>query len=159
MRIYPHSRWQKRLWWTALFVLAVAGLWACLVATRDPINRSTCLKLGPNMTREEVEALLGPPAWRMQNVEDAIENLHDTPILYLPPPITPRMGDLTSEGSMELAHGDLGAITEGYVWEGSEGRIHVFLDEQGRVMLAWFLQRVTWRFRLQQWLPWLDSIR
>jgi len=176
MRIYPHGRWQRRLWWTALFVLAVAGFWIYLVATRSPVNVRTMVKLNEDlerrdMDRAEVEERLGGPATSsrplipprktgelvpFKSLEEIIPGT-DTSHPGLVQPTPPKLGDLSGNAfEMMLPFREGRSIVEVAVWDGPEARIIVSFDDEGRVVGARFLERISWRSKLHRWLPWLS---
>src|SRR5262245_5934345 len=139
MRFYPHGRWQRRLWWTALVVLAVAGFWLYLVATRSPINVRTMLKLNDDLQsrdlgRAEVEERLGGPPSNsrplipprktgeivpFKSLEEIIpgtETFH--PGMPLPPP---KLGELSGNAfELMLPFREGRLIVEVAVWDGPE---------------------------------------
>lgn len=154
MRTSHPKKWYV-MWFLVAFAMLGIGWWNHNVGTGNSVSASTFRKLHTLMTRTEVEALLGPPTSQVADVCTQVENHHDAPIINVPPANAPRQGDLTSDGSMQLIPHSLEAIVAGFDWEGGEGRIRVFYDEQDRVMWAWFYQRVSWQFKLRQSLPWM----
>jgi len=145
----------RRLCWTAAFVLFVlTGLSIYVIATRDPISIHGFQRLRPDMTRAEVERLLGSPAGSVQalaNVPDALE--FDTDITYVPArPV--KLGDLTGEVLLKST-ADVRIEAEQHIWDGPEGRIWVVFDGQERLTRVGFAERATWRHKLEEWLPWL----
>jgi hypothetical protein len=49
------------------------------------------------------------------------------------------------------------SIVEVAEWDGPEARIIVSFDDEGRVVGTRCLQRVSWRWKLHRWLPWLPG--
>lgn len=176
MRFYPHGRWQKRLWWAALFVLAVVGFWVYLIATRSPINVRTMVKLNEDlerrdMDRAEVEERLGGPATASRPLvpprrtgelvpfESLEEIIPGTQTFFAGMPVPPpKLGELSGNAfEMTLPFREGRTIVEVATWDGLEGRVLVSFDDEGRVAGARFLERVSWRSKLYQWMPWLSS--
>src|SRR5687767_9160519 len=137
------SKQFRRLCWIAVFVIvALTGLSVYVIATRDPISIHGFQRLRPDMTRAEVERLLGSPAGSVQalaNVPDALE--FDTDITYTP--TTPvKLGGLTGKLLLKsTAEARLEA--EQHTWNGPEGRIWVVFDGQKRVTTIGFAERAT----------------
>src|SRR4030095_2872065 len=112
-------------------------------------------KLKTDMNRTEVEKLLGGPASEVVRVDKDIFEF-DTAITYVGPPPAAKMGELAKAGLDFIGARENGRLVkEEHFWVGPEGRIIVSFDAESRVVAAWHQPRVTWRYKLRQWLPWL----
>ena len=149
----------RRLCWIAAFVIVVlTGLSVYVIATRDPISIHGFQRLRPDMTRAEVERLLGSPAGSVQALANAPDALKPdalkfvSVITYTATPV--KLGGLTGKVLLKsTAEARLEA--EQHTWDGREGRIRVVFDGQERVTTIGFAERATWRHQLEEWLPWL----
>lgn len=154
MRLLHNEPWKFLVFLAGFLTVALGIIWICL-ATGGPINAANFRKLKTRMSRAEVEAILGN---RASSVEDVRGRFDETAFLLkikrLPPPLPqPKLGDLTMGPSIQVGDLRAASIAEWQTWEGSEGRIIVALDDEERVLASWFLQRVTWRYRLERQLP------
>jgi hypothetical protein len=175
MRIYPQGRWQRRLWWTALVVLAVVAFCVYLIATRSPINIRTWVRLSEDMqhreiSRAEVEERLGGPPIHTRILDPTRKVGERMPFLsvdqMIPGTLTsysgrvidasPNVGDLTPATLEMLPTLRKGrTIVEVAIWDGREGRMIVSFDDEARTAGVRFQERLTWRSKLREWIPWL----
>lgn len=141
-----------------LIALALLGCWTYLIATRSPISAWGFQRLSLDISRAELEDLLGGPAMSVEELsphdkERGVQGFAGNIAVF--PPKGSKMGDFSGE-VIELARTkNLRSSTEIHAWEGPEGEIYVTLDSEGRLNGATFLPRITWRYRIRQWLPWL----
>lgn len=159
MRLLRSKRFRCACWLVAVLAIALGGFWTYVVATRDFISETSFRRLKTNMTLAEVEAILGGKASEIEDVRgerNIFEFLEfDTAISYFPPR-APKMGEFVEQVDLKPPKSaEMPAIAEEHTWDGPEGRIMVALDNANRVVGGYFIQRVTWRYKLRQWLPWL----
>jgi hypothetical protein len=161
MQLLRSKRFRCVCWLVAMLAIALGGFWTYVVATRDFISETCFRRLKTNMTLAEVEAILGCKASEIEDVRGEPNRFErfDFEIWTVPsiiPPGGPKMGailDLVKLKQPKSA--EMPAIAEEHTWDGPEGRITVALDNANRVVGGCFSQRVTWRYKLRQWLPWL----
>jgi hypothetical protein len=159
MQLLRSKRFRCVCWLVAMLAIALSGFWTYVIATRDFISETGFRRLKTNMTVAEVEGILGGKASEIEDVRGQPNrfDLEDYTVNRYPPARPPKMGEFTM-GVVELKpprSAEMPAIAEEHTWYGPEGRIMVALDNANRVVGGYFNQRVTWRYNLRQWLPWL----
>jgi hypothetical protein len=175
-------RWirSKRCWRylalaAALIALGIVGFWLFVTDTHSPINAANFDKVIRSKTRSEVEAILGAATNRkpvhelvkrgFSGVEAIIvgEGFQPIPGMsqdYSKPLFeelgSGLLGDLSSTGIEYTPPGiDTQDIAEVHIWDGPEARIVVSFDKEGRLAGTRFIDRITWRYKLHELLPWL----
>ncbi len=156
MRLWRSKKVRWLLSVTALALMALAGLWIYIVATRDSISVWGYHKLRQNMPRSEVEQILGGPPTVLADMRAKSSLLEfDTQITYAPPK-SRKLGDFTGTVLLyQPLQTDFGMGKEQGIWKGSEGDLCVNFDDNGRLVTARFMQRLTWRHKVAEWLPWM----
>jgi len=169
------KRWRYVGLAAALIVFGTLGLWILLIDSHSPINAANFDKVIRSKTRSEVEEILGA-ATNMKPVHELVkrgpggveaiivgEGFQPIPGMaqeYSKPLFeelgSGLLGDLSSTGGEYSAPGiDPQDIAEVHIWDGPEARIVVSFDKQGRLAGTRFIERITWRYKLKEALPWL----
>jgi hypothetical protein len=156
MRFPANKHCRRVCCFAVLVLLGFVGLCIYVVATRSPIGVAGFQKLRLKMNRAEVEHLLGGPATGIVDLRATPDILEfDTKITYVPRK-PPKLGDASGK-VLELTPpiADIRPVAEQHIWEGPEGSLGVLFDQEERLAAASFVERVTWRTKLREWLPWL----
>src|SRR5262245_11945448 len=169
------KRWRYFGLAAALLALGTVGLWILLIDTHSPINAANFDKVIRSKTRSEVEKILGA-ATNMKPVHELVkrgpggveaiivgEGFQPIPGMsqeYSKPLFeelgSGLLGDLSSVGIEYSPPGiDPQDIAEVHIWDGPEARIVASFDKEGRLAGTRFIDRITWRYKLHQLLPWL----
>ena len=175
MQLSRSKRWRCVGFATAFVVIAIGNFWLYLIATRSAVNRANFGRLQKGLTRAEVEAILGGPATKARPAQELVkrgpkgleavivnEGFQPIPGIdheYGSAPYewgSGKLGDLDAKATQfGRAKSEIREIADVHLWDGPEARIIVSFDDEGRVAGARIIQRVTWRYKLQQCLPWL----
>lgn len=155
MRLLPQGCLRRYLCCALLLALIISGFWIYLVATSDALN-SAFRRLRPNMNRAEVESTLGEPARQIQEIRGSGPYIdYDSGDIPVWPPNFPNIGKLTNDVSaIKLPDSERRPITAEHTWDGPEGRIIAAFDCDDQLVAVWLIHRVTWRYKVQRWLPW-----
>jgi len=169
------KRWRYVALAAALIVLGAVGLWLFVIDTHSPINAANFDKVIRSETRSEIEKILGAatnvkPVHELVKrgpggVEVIIVGEGFQPIPGMAPEYSKPLfeelgsgllGDLSSTGIECSPPGiDPLDITEVHIWDGPEARIIVSFDKEGRLAGTRLIERITWRYKLHELLPWL----
>ena len=175
MQFLRSKRWRYVGFAAAFVVIAIGGFWLYLIATTSAITYANFAKLKINMTYAEVEGILGGPSTKARPAQELVKRglkgLEPVIVTEGFQPIpgidheygraqyewgSGKLGDLDAKAiQFGRAKSGIREIADVHLWDGPEARIIVSFDDEGRVAGARIIQRVTWRYKVQQWLPWL----